>query len=75
MMLGKTGAFYRYSKHIRCFMLFTIVNKQRKSDQNLGKKYGVKRDCCCELFYFYTKTNAKNLDFGKSVGVERALKK
>lgn len=40
MMLGKTGAFYRYSKHIRCFMLFKIVNKQRKSDQNLGKNMG-----------------------------------
>lgn len=75
MILGKTGDFYWWCKHIQRFMLFKIVNKQRKSDQKLGKQSGVKRDCCCDLFYFHTKTNAKNLDFGKSVGWSVALKK
>lgn len=27
----------------------------------MRKKSGVKRDCCCDLFYFYTKTNVKKL--------------
>lgn len=44
----------------------SINRKKRKSDKNVGKNYGFKRERAKR--YFYTKSYAKNLDSGKVVG-------